>query len=65
MNKPNEKVNNRIEWIDACKGFAIILVILGHIADGYLGAKSFPANKGVLRLFIIVCMHFICHYSFS
>lgn len=49
MNNPNEKVNNRIEWIDACKGFAIILVILGHIADGYLGAKTFPANKGVLQ----------------
>lgn len=56
MNKPNEKVNNRIEWIDACKGFAIILVILGHIADGYLGAKTFPANKGVLQA-IYNCMY--------
>ncbi len=24
----------RIEWLDLCKGFAIILVVLGHVIDG-------------------------------
>lgn len=33
--------DNRITWLDSCKGFAIILVVIGHIADGYLSAGLF------------------------
>ncbi len=34
----------RISWLDSSKGFAILLVVLGHIADGYLRAELFPEN---------------------
>ncbi len=39
----------RIEWIDSLKGLAIILVVIGHIADGYIDAGSFPDYSGMLR----------------
>ena len=32
----------RIDYIDALKGFAIILVVLGHIADGYSNSTNVP-----------------------
>ena len=31
---------NRIKYIDALKGFAIICVVIGHIANGYLGERT-------------------------
>ncbi len=34
----------RIKYIDSLKGFAIICVVLGHIALGYTGAASYPGN---------------------
>jgi fucose 4-O-acetylase-like acetyltransferase len=40
--------NNRIKWIDACKGFTIILVVMGHVADGYLNAGLFLPYKSIL-----------------
>jgi len=30
------KNKNRIQYIDALKGFAIILVVLGHVCNGYV-----------------------------
>lgn len=30
-------MKERINWIDSLKGFAMICVVLGHVADGYLG----------------------------
>lgn len=39
----------RITWIDSLKGFAILCVVLGHIADGYLSAGLFPEYRGILR----------------
>jgi len=31
--------NNRVQWPDFCKGFAIILVVLGH-AIGYVSSSA-------------------------
>lgn len=31
----------RIEWLDAAKGVTMLLVVLGHITNGYLTAKQF------------------------
>ena len=32
--------SQRLIWLDCCKGFAIICVVIGHIADGYLKGIS-------------------------
>lgn len=32
----------RIEWIDTLKGFAMLMVILGHVVQGYQVAGFFP-----------------------
>lgn len=32
----------REAWLDSLKGFAILLVILGHVLSGYLDAAAFP-----------------------
>lgn len=41
--------NNRIHWLDAWKGFATLLVVTGHIADGYLDAGLFAENTATLQ----------------
>ena len=41
--------SKRVEYIDVLKGFAIILVIIGHIADGYINANIFIDNTSVLK----------------
>lgn len=39
----------RISWIDSCKGLATILVVIGHIADGYLGANLFVEYTSLME----------------
>lgn len=33
----------REAWLDSLKGFAALLVVLGHVLSGYLDAGTFPA----------------------
>ena len=40
----------RLAWLDSIKGFAIIMVVLGHIASGYIQAGLYPENSGVMVL---------------
>lgn len=42
-------MNNRIEWIDALKGFAILTVVIGHCADGILSAGMYSQYKFELQ----------------
>ena len=39
-----------IRWIDGLKGFAMLLVILGHCLGGYLDARLFPAYRNEMLL---------------
>lgn len=38
----------RIDYLDSLKGFAIILVVLGHICVGYNAARMYPLAKEAL-----------------
>ena len=40
----------RIEWLDSLKGFAIFLVVVGHVVLGYLRAGIFPEYQWSLQL---------------
>lgn len=40
----------RIEWLDSLKGFAIFLVVVGHVVLGYLRAGTFPEYQWSLQL---------------
>lgn len=42
-------LSNRIEWIDALKGFAILTVVIGHCADGILSAGMYTQYQASLR----------------
>lgn len=45
----------RIAFIDALKGFAIICVVLGHIVDGYYKSNLYPEqNSFFWTLFVII-----------
>lgn len=43
------KNTNRIQWLDSCKGFAIILVVIGHMEKGINTAGLFPEQFDVLN----------------
>ena len=43
-----EEKSKRIEWLDSCKGFAIILVVLGHLFRGYREAGLFNEYESLM-----------------
>lgn len=45
----DSKTRQRIHWIDLAKGIATILVVVGHVADGYINAVLFPENLDALN----------------
>jgi len=40
----------RILWIDALKGLAILSVVLGHVLKGYDTNSAFPGQAGKLYI---------------
>lgn len=40
---------DRIDWIDALKGFGIICVVLGHVVKGYMDAHAFRESTALLH----------------
>lgn len=40
----------RIEWLDSLKGFAIFLVVVGHVVLGYIRAETFMEYQWDLQL---------------
>ena len=58
LNDPTLKMRGggtRIGYIDALKGFAILCVVLGHVADGYLDGNTYPeANQILFSIFNII-----------
>lgn len=59
--------NERIKWIDSCKGFATILVVLGHVLCGYLDAGLFEDQKRVMETISnwIYSFHMALFFSIS
>ena len=39
----------RIDWIDALKGFAIITVVIGHCATDCMSSGNYPAYKSLIN----------------
>ena len=39
----------RIEWLDSLKGFAIFLVVVGHVILGYIRAETFTEYQWSLQ----------------
>ena len=39
----------RIEWLDSLKGFAIFLVVVGHVILGYIRAETFTEDQWSLQ----------------
>ena len=48
-----KNTDERIPWVDACKGIGIVFVVLGHIARGYEGAWLFPDYQQVDRKSVV------------
>lgn len=38
----------RISYLDALKGFSILCVVVGHVAEGYLDVGAYPESSGLL-----------------
>ena len=38
----------RVPYVDCMKGFATILVVIGHVFDGYLHAGLFMENRDIM-----------------
>ena len=44
-------MSNRIEWIDALKGFAILVVVIGHCVADSLHSNTFPIYQDYMQMF--------------
>lgn len=49
MTNTTNQIKERIRWVDSLKGFAIIMVVLGHVAKGYLDSGLFESEMNVLK----------------
>lgn len=67
MNDSVPSAGKRVAWLDSCKGFAILLVVLGHIADGYIGAGLYPERHSILETIynLIYCFHMPLFFMLS
>lgn len=43
-----ENRQNRVLWLDSCKGFAMIIVVIGHIMSGYRSAGLFMEEQHII-----------------
>lgn len=57
----------RIKWIDTLKGFAILLVVIGHVADGYLNAGLYNQYNKVMSISygVIYSFHMSLFFAIS
>ena len=44
----------RIEWLDSLKGFAIFLVVVGHVIFGYIRAETFMGYQWGLQFLSLI-----------
>lgn len=54
----DKKTENRIDWIDCCKGFAMLFVVIGHVADGYIAAEMFSDYTVLMAQMYDICYSF-------
>jgi len=52
MNSFSKQKSDRIEWIDFGKGFAIFLVVIGHVFTGLFDSGKFTSDAKWLSIVI-------------
>lgn len=60
-------MKKRIDWLDECKGIAIILVVLGHVISGYMNSGLFINEQRILTTIfnIIYSFHMTLFFILS
>ncbi len=65
-------MRERIKWLDSCKGFGTVIVVLGHVIDGYISAGIYSEFSYTLHsIYRLICsfhmpLFFVLSgYSFS
>ncbi len=59
--------SNREQWLDIAKGFAILLVVLGHVLIGFLTAEMYPQYTNGLNyvVYTIYSFHMPLFFAIS
>lgn len=55
--------NKRIEWIDSARGFAILLVVVGHVLGGYTGNYGVPQYQKIIDLIVDIIYYIYFPYA--
>lgn len=60
-------MSSRIEWIDALKGFAILVVVVGHCVADTLHSNTFPPYHRIIQTMFdfIYCFHMPLFFMIS
>ena len=64
---PGGGTSKRIGYIDALKGFGIICVVIGHVAQSYLDSNMFPEAEWLLKFMFnaTYCFHMPFFFAIS
>lgn len=58
-------MSRRIEWIDALKGFAILVVVIGHCVADSLHSNTFPIYQQYMQMFFDFIYSFHMPFFFT
>jgi fucose 4-O-acetylase-like acetyltransferase len=66
MKAANDDRRKRVQWIDIARGILIILVVIGHVIGGFLGAGLIDKNSSFFTLlYYIYSFHMPAFFALS